>query len=67
MVRIQVHLTDPADFQKVAPVIGKWCREARPANTTVISGLIDPRMKIEIEVTARRRLEQPKDRPGRGR
>jgi enamine deaminase RidA (YjgF/YER057c/UK114 family) len=65
MVRIRVHLVDAADFPKVAPVVGKWCREARPANTTVVSGLIDPRMKIEIEVTARRRLEEPRDRPGR--
>lgn len=67
MVRIQVHLVDAADFRKVAPVIGKWCRAARPANTTVVSGLVDPRMRIEIEVTARRRLEEPRDRPGRGK
>ena len=67
MVRIQIHLTDAADFAKIAPVIGQYCREARPANTTVVAQLIDPRMKIEIEVTARRELSSPQDRPGRNR
>lgn len=67
MVRIQVHLTDAADFTKIAPVLGEYCRESRPANTTVISQLIDPRMKIEIEVTARRDMGGPPDRPGRNR
>ena len=67
MVRIQIHLTDAADFTKIAPVIGQYCREARPANTTVVSQLIDPRMKIEIEVTARRDMSGPPDRPGRNR
>jgi enamine deaminase RidA (YjgF/YER057c/UK114 family) len=64
MVRIQIHLTDPADFTRIAPVIGQYCREARPANTTVVAQLIDPRMKIEIEVTARRDSSDPVDRPG---
>ena len=67
MVRIQIHLTDAGDFVKIAPVIGQYCREARPANTTVVAQLIDPRMKIEIEVTARRELSSPQDRPGRNR
>ncbi len=55
ILRIRVILTDAAEFPRVAPIIGRWCREARPANTTFVAGLVDPRMKIEIEVTARRR------------
>jgi len=55
VVRIRVILTDPAAFTRVAPIIGRWCKEARPANTTFVAALIDPRMKIEIEVTAKRR------------
>lgn len=55
MVRVRVYLADRADFAAVAPVIGKYCAAARPANTTVIAALVDPAMKIEIEVTARRR------------
>ena len=39
----------------VAPIVGRWCRDARPANTTIVSALVDPRMKIEIEVTAKKR------------
>ena len=54
VVRIRVYLAAAADFARVAPVIGEWCRPARPANTTIVSALVDPRMKIEIEVTARR-------------
>ena len=54
MVRIRIYLVDSGDFEKVAPIIGEYCRPARPANTTVIAGLVDTRMKIEIEVTARR-------------
>jgi enamine deaminase RidA (YjgF/YER057c/UK114 family) len=63
MIRIRIYLTDAADFAKIAPVIGQWCAEARPANTTVVSALIDPRMKIEIEVTAEK--SSLRDRPGR--
>ena len=55
LVRIRVILTDPTDFARVAPIIGRWCQEARPANTTFVAALVDPRMKIEIEVTAKRR------------
>jgi enamine deaminase RidA (YjgF/YER057c/UK114 family) len=54
VVRARIFLVDAADFPRVAPVLGRHFAKARPANTTVISGLIDPRMKIEIEVTARR-------------
>jgi enamine deaminase RidA (YjgF/YER057c/UK114 family) len=54
MVRIRVYLVDARDFERVVPVIGRWCGPARPANTTVLAGLVDPRMKIEIEVTARK-------------
>ena len=55
LVRIRVYLVDAADFAAVAPIVGRWCREARPANTTIVSALVDPRMKIEIEVTAKKR------------
>ena len=64
MVRIRVFLADKADFEAVAPIIGKWCDEARPANTTVVAPLVDDRMKIEIEVTARRHpADDPDDGP----
>ena len=52
--RVQYTVTDRADMIAVAPVLAKWFGAARPAATAVIAGLIDPRMKIEIEVTVRR-------------
>jgi enamine deaminase RidA (YjgF/YER057c/UK114 family) len=52
VVRVRVFLTDAAFFEAVAKVCGKHFKGIRPANTTVITGLVDPRMKVEIEVTA---------------
>ena len=54
VVRIRIYLVDAADFPVVAPIVGTYMSEARPATTTVIAGLVDPAMRIEIEVTARR-------------
>jgi enamine deaminase RidA (YjgF/YER057c/UK114 family) len=54
VVRVQYTLTDASHFEPCMPVFAKWFDKARPAATAVIAGLIDPRMKIEIEVTARR-------------
>ncbi|MDP9137234.1 MAG: RidA family protein [Pseudomonadota bacterium] len=54
VVRVRIFLADRADFAKVAPIVGQHMSEAKPANTTVVAPLIDERMKIEIEVTARR-------------
>ncbi len=54
VVRIVIYVADQADFPRIVGVIGEHCREARPANTTVIAPLVDPRIKVEIEVTARK-------------
>jgi enamine deaminase RidA (YjgF/YER057c/UK114 family) len=55
VVRVRAFLVSRNDFDKVAPLFGEHLGRARPANTTVIAELIDPRMKIKIEVTACRR------------
>jgi reactive intermediate/imine deaminase len=55
VVRVRAFLAERGDFERVAPVFGEHFARARPANTTVVTQLIDPRMKIEIEVTARLR------------
>ncbi len=55
VVRVRVFLDSRDDFTKVAPVLGAYFRDIRPANTTVIAPLVDARMKVEIEVTARKR------------
>ena len=41
---------------KVAAVVGGIFGDIRPAATCIVCGLIDARMKIEIEVTARREV-----------
>jgi enamine deaminase RidA (YjgF/YER057c/UK114 family) len=53
VVRVRYLLTDASLFDRVAPVFGQYFARARPAATAMVVGLIDPRMKIEIEVTAR--------------
>lgn len=53
-VRIRVFITKPEDFAIIAPVLGEFLADVRPANTTVVSQLVDAKMKVEIEVTARR-------------
>ncbi|MCH9020267.1 MAG: RidA family protein [Proteobacteria bacterium] len=55
VVRVRVFLDSRDDFPQVAPVLGELFGDIRPANTTVIAPLVDARMKVEIEVTARTR------------
>lgn len=53
VVRARYLLVDAADFERVAPIFGQYFAMARPAATAMVVGLVDQRMKIEIEVTAR--------------
>ena len=53
VVRVHYLLTDAALFDVLAPLFGQYFARARPAATAMVVGLVDPRMKIEIEVTAR--------------
>src|SRR5215218_7132555 len=55
VVRVKYYLPDAADWPRIVPVVGKAFAAIRPAATALICGLVDPRMKIEVEVTARRR------------
>ncbi len=55
VVRVRYFLTEPSLFEQVAPIFGQYLKTARPAATAIVCGLVDARMKIEIEVTARRR------------
>ncbi len=53
VVRVNYYLTDPGLFNRVAPIFGQYFAQARPAATAIVCGLVDPRMALEIEVTAR--------------
>jgi enamine deaminase RidA (YjgF/YER057c/UK114 family) len=55
VVRVHYILPKGEDFKPCWPVLQKYFGEVRPAATMFIAGLADPRMKIEIEVTARKR------------
>jgi len=55
VVRATYYLPDRADFEKCWPVLQTYFGDVRPAATMLVAGLADPRMKIEIEVTAKRR------------
>ena len=59
VVRVRYYVPDAADWPAIVPVLGKAFGTIRPAATALICGLVDPRMKIEVEVTARRRSESP--------
>jgi enamine deaminase RidA (YjgF/YER057c/UK114 family) len=54
IVRVRYYLTRPDDFKIAAPIFGEFLGQARPAATAIICGLVEPEMKIEVEVTARR-------------
>lgn len=53
-VRVTYVLPDAADFPKCWPVMRKYLGEVRPAAMMLAAGLSDPRMRIEIQVTAHR-------------
>jgi enamine deaminase RidA (YjgF/YER057c/UK114 family) len=55
IVRVRYILPRREDFEPCWPVLKEYLGNVRPAATMIQAGLFDPRMKIEIEVTARRR------------
>ncbi|PYF02995.1 enamine deaminase RidA (YjgF/YER057c/UK114 family) [Rhodopseudomonas faecalis] len=56
LVRATYYITDAADADAVFAVCGEVLGEIRPAATLlVVAGLYKPEMKVEIEVTAKRR------------
>lgn len=57
IVRVMYILPDRADFETCWPVLKRYFGNIRPASTMIQAGLADPRMKIEIEVTAKRSSE----------
>jgi enamine deaminase RidA (YjgF/YER057c/UK114 family) len=56
VVRVNYVLPNGNDFEACWPVLRRYLGKAKPAAMMITAGLLDPRMKIEIEVTASRSL-----------
>ena len=56
VVRVTYVLPDGAEFEQCWPTLHKYFGGVRPAATMITAGLADPRIKIEIEVTALKRV-----------
>jgi enamine deaminase RidA (YjgF/YER057c/UK114 family) len=54
VVRVRYYVPNAAEWPAIVPVLGEIFGTIRPAATALFCGLVDPGMKIEIEVTARR-------------
>lgn len=52
VVRVTYMLPNGSQFEQCWPILRKHFGEVRPAATMISAGLADPRIKIEIEVTA---------------
>jgi enamine deaminase RidA (YjgF/YER057c/UK114 family) len=52
VVRVTYVLPNGSDFEQCWPVLRKYFGDVKPAAMMISAGLADPRMKIEIEVTA---------------
>jgi enamine deaminase RidA (YjgF/YER057c/UK114 family) len=53
VVRVHYIVPQGTEFARCAPVLQRHFGAARPAATMISAALLDPRMRIEIEVTAR--------------
>ncbi|HNB01127.1 MAG TPA: RidA family protein [Nitrosomonas sp.] len=54
VVRVTYVLPEASDFEKCWPIFRKYLGDVRPAAMMISAGLSDPRMRIEIQVTARK-------------
>jgi enamine deaminase RidA (YjgF/YER057c/UK114 family) len=54
VVRVTYVLPDASEFAQCWPILRQHFGDIRPAAMMISAGLADPRMRIEIEVTARR-------------
>ena len=54
VVRVTYVLPNASEFRDCWPILRKYFGDIRPAAMMISAGLADPRMRIEIEVTARR-------------
>ena len=53
VVRVHYIFPEKSDFEPCWPIFKKYLGKACPAATVFVAGLLDDRMKLEIEITAR--------------
>lgn len=56
IVQVMYVLPNTADFESCWPVFRKYLGKVRPAAMMISAGLSDPRMRIEIQVTAHKSI-----------
>jgi len=54
VVRVTYLMSEASLFEQLAPIFGEYLGNARPACTAMVVGMVDTRMKIEIEVTVKK-------------
>jgi enamine deaminase RidA (YjgF/YER057c/UK114 family) len=52
VVRTRIYVTDAEDWEAVGRAHGEVFATVRPAATMLVVGLLDPRMRVEIEAVA---------------
>lgn len=57
VVRVTYIIPKPEEFALIYPILRKAFGDVRPAATAISATLFDPRIRIEIEVTAKRRSD----------
>jgi enamine deaminase RidA (YjgF/YER057c/UK114 family) len=54
VVRAFYIVSEQSFAMEAFPILGEFFGDIRPAATMIVAGLVDPAMKIEIQVTARK-------------
>ena len=53
LLRVLLIIPNRDDLDAMLPVIRRYFKRSNPTSTMIIAGLMDERMKLEVEVTAR--------------
>lgn len=65
VVSVTYVLPNASEFEQCFPVLKKYFGNIRPAVMMIAAGLADPKMKIEIQVTAKKQARAAARKPAR--